>query len=259
MLEFKTAAELIAHYAALGQRMKNLAPPKPATVALQQTQEPDLEPPPKPAPKPAVIVIEEGHKFPPRGYKATRFVIKAAQRHFRVSRNDLVGDHRTPYVVHARQVAMYVTQRLSRRTCIQIGLDFGGRDHTTVIHACRNIETKLFDPSVEADIEAVKRIAKEICPWLEEREGKRKKPYATGKKPGWRRRRVPLTLELAVGPTPDVEVQVGSAEAHRPYLLDRVASVTSLGVIDSRAAGDALRELHDAIDFWCPRRVDGIH
>ena len=54
---------------------------------------------------------------------------------------DLTGKSRSRPLVHARQVAMYLCREMTDATLIGIGGQFGGRDHTTVIHSCRKIES----------------------------------------------------------------------------------------------------------------------
>jgi chromosomal replication initiator protein len=63
----------------------------------------------------------------------------AAADLFGVTRDDLLARDRTPRVSFARQVAMYVTRELTDETLPAIGRGFGGRNHTTVLHAHRRI------------------------------------------------------------------------------------------------------------------------
>jgi len=53
--------------------------------------------------------------------------------------SDLTGPRRPKTIAEARQVAMYLTRTLTKLPLIQIGDEFGGRDHGTVIHACKVI------------------------------------------------------------------------------------------------------------------------
>lgn len=55
-----------------------------------------------------------------------------------------------------RQLAMYLCRELTPRSLPQIGRAFGNRDHTTVIHACRQIERlKATDPAIAAAVEEI--------------------------------------------------------------------------------------------------------
>jgi chromosomal replication initiator protein len=79
-------------------------------------------------------------------------------RRYNVSRADLLSSRRTANVVRPRQVAMYLAKVLTLRSLPEIGRRFGGRDHTTVLHAVRKIENLAGNDSVLADeLEALKR------------------------------------------------------------------------------------------------------
>jgi chromosomal replication initiator protein len=79
-----------------------------------------------------------------RPQEPKRFKIEDIQRvvarQYNVSRSDLLSSRRTANVVRPRQVAMYLAKTLTLRSLPEIGRRFGGRDHTTVLHAVRKIE-----------------------------------------------------------------------------------------------------------------------
>ena len=58
---------------------------------------------------------------------------------FGLSHEELVGDRRSQNIVYPRQVAMYLSRELTDSSLPKIGKEFGGRDHTTVIHATSKI------------------------------------------------------------------------------------------------------------------------
>jgi chromosomal replication initiator protein len=58
---------------------------------------------------------------------------------FKLSRDELCGDRRSQNIVYPRQVAMYLSRELTDASLPKIGREFGGRDHTTVIHATSKI------------------------------------------------------------------------------------------------------------------------
>lgn len=60
--------------------------------------------------------------------------------HFNVKMTDMVSARRARAVARPRQVAMYLAKTLTTRSLPEIGRKFGGRDHTTVIHAIRTVE-----------------------------------------------------------------------------------------------------------------------
>ena len=79
-------------------------------------------------------------------------------RQYNVSRADLLSSRRTANVVRPRQVAMYLAKTLTLRSLPEIGRRFGGRDHTTVLHAVRKIEGLVGNDSALAEeIEILKR------------------------------------------------------------------------------------------------------
>ena len=79
-------------------------------------------------------------------------------RQYNVSRADLLSSRRTANVVRPRQVAMYLAKALTLRSLPEIGRRFGGRDHTTVLHAVRKIESLVSTDNTLADeIELLKR------------------------------------------------------------------------------------------------------
>jgi chromosomal replication initiator protein len=63
--------------------------------------------------------------------------------YFRVAPKVLQSRRRTPGVLWPRQVGMYLARQLTPLSLTQIGAYFGGRDHSTVLHACRKIEAAL--------------------------------------------------------------------------------------------------------------------
>ena len=83
---------------------------------------------------------------------------RVVARQYNVSRSDLLSSRRTANVVRPRQVAMYLAKTLTLRSLPEIGRRFGGRDHTTVLHAVRKIENLIgSDNSLADEIEALKR------------------------------------------------------------------------------------------------------
>jgi chromosomal replication initiator protein len=83
---------------------------------------------------------------------------RVVARQYNVSRADLLSSRRTANVVRPRQVAMYLAKTLTLRSLPEIGRRFGGRDHTTVLHAVRKIESLVNNDVVLAEeIELLKR------------------------------------------------------------------------------------------------------
>jgi len=83
---------------------------------------------------------------------------RVVARQYNVSRADLLSSRRTANVVRPRQVAMYLAKTLTLRSLPEIGRRFGGRDHTTVLHAVRKIENLVStDNALAEEIELLKR------------------------------------------------------------------------------------------------------
>ncbi|WP_404373997.1 chromosomal replication initiator protein DnaA [Sphingomonas sp. MMS24-J45] len=85
---------------------------------------------------------------------------KAVSAHFELKPVDLVSARRAVVVARPRQIAMYLAKRLTTRSLPEIGRKFGGRDHSTVIHAVRRIE-ELRDKDREIDT-AVRFLLREL-------------------------------------------------------------------------------------------------
>ncbi|HKU59242.1 MAG TPA: chromosomal replication initiator protein DnaA [Gaiellaceae bacterium] len=79
----------------------------------------------------------------PQGERTTAISIQRIQdltcERFGVTRDELTGEKRSQNIVYPRQVAMYLSRELTDSSLPKIGKEFGGRDHTTVIHATSKI------------------------------------------------------------------------------------------------------------------------
>ena len=69
---------------------------------------------------------------------------------YKINLDSMVGKGRTKEVAEARMIAMYLTREFTDLSLKTIGLYFGGRDHSTVVHACRWVEERLQSDSVFA-------------------------------------------------------------------------------------------------------------
>ena len=87
-----------------------------------------------------------------------RNIQKAICEHFDVKISDLKSKRRTKNLALARQMAMYLCRKYTGTSFPAIGAEFGGRDHSTVIHASKSIEKKtVTDPSVKATVDRLVR------------------------------------------------------------------------------------------------------
>jgi chromosomal replication initiator protein len=91
-----------------------------------------------------------------------RITIDEIQRkvsdHYRIRHSEMVSARRAREVARPRQIAMYLAKQLTPRSLPEIGRRFGGRDHTTVIHAVRQIEKlRKADAELDADVRLLLR------------------------------------------------------------------------------------------------------
>ncbi|MEC8768814.1 MAG: helix-turn-helix domain-containing protein, partial [Pseudomonadota bacterium] len=78
--------------------------------------------------------------------------------YYNVRMGDMLSARRSRAVARPRQIAMYLSKQLTTRSLPEIGRKFGGRDHTTVIHAVRKVESlRESDPSIEEDVDLLLR------------------------------------------------------------------------------------------------------
>ena len=122
-------------------------------LLFRQTFEPNL----------SVDRVDELLSHLMRGGEAKRIRIEEIQRivarHYNVSKQDLLSNRRTRTIVKPRQIAMYLAKTLTPRSLPEIGRRFGGRDHTTVLHAVRKIEDIVGkDQKLSQELELLKRL-----------------------------------------------------------------------------------------------------
>ncbi len=85
-------------------------------------------------------------------------IIDLVAEHFDVKATDLCGSRRHRVISHPRSIAMYLCRKHTQASYPAIGRGFGGKDHSTVMAACRKIERKVDDDtSIRAEVEALER------------------------------------------------------------------------------------------------------
>ncbi len=84
---------------------------------------------------------------PSRSEPTLQFIAQRVGKFFKFKVADLRGPSRRQTLVLARGVAMFLSRKLTNKSLVQIGKQFGGRDHTTVLHACRTMESRLITDS----------------------------------------------------------------------------------------------------------------
>lgn len=83
---------------------------------------------------------------------------KKVAEHYNLRMADMHSARRARNVARPRQVAMYLSKQLTARSLPEIGRKFGGRDHTTVMHAVRKVDELMAeDPQIAQDVDVIKR------------------------------------------------------------------------------------------------------
>ena len=90
-------------------------------------------------------------------------IIRVVAEYFALTPNDLKGKKRSQNIAFPRQLAMYIGREMTDYSTTELGQEFGGRDHTTVMHSIDKIKGKLLtDPTLDSTIEGLKRSIKEF-------------------------------------------------------------------------------------------------
>ena len=83
---------------------------------------------------------------------------RQVSEHYHIRLSELIGPTRVRTIARPRQVAMYLCKQLTTRSLPEIGRRFGGRDHTTIMHGVRKIESlRQQDNQIAEDIELLRR------------------------------------------------------------------------------------------------------
>jgi chromosomal replication initiator protein len=83
---------------------------------------------------------------------------QTVSKYYQISVADLKGKKRVRSIVLPRQIAMYLSRELTNSSLPKIGKEFGGKDHTTVIHAHEKIEKQLLeDTNLKEEVDQIKK------------------------------------------------------------------------------------------------------
>lgn len=86
-------------------------------------------------------------------------IIRTVADHYNIRMTDMLSPRRVRSIARPRQVAMFLAKRLTSKSLPEIGRRFGGRDHTTVIHAVKKIEElSAIDNQISEDVELLRRM-----------------------------------------------------------------------------------------------------
>ena len=87
------------------------------------------------------------------------FIKGTVAKYFNINKDDLASNKRSNEIAFPRQIAMYLCREVANMSYPKIGEDFGNRDHSTVMHACKKIEKEVKDKSnTKLIVESVKNI-----------------------------------------------------------------------------------------------------
>jgi chromosomal replication initiator protein len=82
---------------------------------------------------------------------------KRVADHFQIRHSDMTSKRRPNNIAIPRQIAMYITRTLTKHSLQEIGDAFGGRDHGTVIHACKAVDNMMEqDATTRSSVEFLK-------------------------------------------------------------------------------------------------------
>ena len=87
------------------------------------------------------------------------FIKETVAKYFSIEKEDLSGNKRSNDITFPRQIAMYLCREIANMSYPQIGTDFGGRDHSTVMHGCKKIEKEIKEKNnTKLIVDSVKNI-----------------------------------------------------------------------------------------------------
>lgn len=95
-----------------------------------------------------------------RGLRAVTVedIIRRVADTTRITELEIVGGSRKMPIAEARQVSIFLCREILGTSLVNLGTHFGGRDHTTILHACRNIESKVqSDPRIQGLVEGLRQ------------------------------------------------------------------------------------------------------
>ncbi len=84
-------------------------------------------------------------------------IAQAVAEYYHLSLEDMCGKQRDKHIVMPRQIAMYLMRQETQASLLEIGQMFGGRDHSTVLHACEKIDREVnINPTLRREIVAIR-------------------------------------------------------------------------------------------------------
>ncbi len=106
--------------------------------------------------------LRDKFSAPQQGNITIDIIQRIVSEEYNISLTDMKGKNRSKNIVFPRQIAMYICQLLTEYSTIEIGLEFGGKDHTTVMHSCTKIKESIKnDSKLDYKIQGIIKIIKD--------------------------------------------------------------------------------------------------
>ena len=87
------------------------------------------------------------------------YIQNVVAKYYNLSQNDFKIKRRSGDIAYPRQIAMFLCKQLTTSTLVDIGKQFGGRDHTTVLYACNRIEKEIsINPNTKMIVDNIKKM-----------------------------------------------------------------------------------------------------
>jgi hypothetical protein len=146
----------IAHYLGISEERVARIRPKPVITPPQQPEKVMAQPP-----RERESVLTPGLCPTCEALVSDRLMVTHIQAlvaaYYKIPVREMTSERRHREVSHPRQVAMYLAYELTPKSLPDIGKRFGDRDHTTVIHAIRQVKKRIIeDHEIYADVQALR-------------------------------------------------------------------------------------------------------
>ena len=90
---------------------------------------------------------------------SSEYIQETVAKYFNINKDDIASNKRSNDIAYPRQIAMYLCRDVANMPFKKIGQDFGGKDHSTVMHACKKIENDIREKdNTKLIVESVKNI-----------------------------------------------------------------------------------------------------
>ncbi len=106
--------------------------------------------------------LRDKFSAPQQGNITIDIIQRVVAEEYNISISDIKGKTRKKNIVFARQIAMYIAQNLTEYSTTELGVEFGNRDHTTVMHSCKKIDTDIKnDSKLDYKIQSITKAIKD--------------------------------------------------------------------------------------------------